>query len=145
MHAFGHVVEPFQRFLDKGLVHELKQFGFAGQVVFIDLEGLLEQAVFKFDKVSVIPCKDGDLARRMRYFAYYTHTVNECGKGTIVRLFFIFCLKLTFNTIKFEFQIPVHLTLVELVQFHLSDKSLKFEFSFLKGGFERLRFRFHVR
>jgi hypothetical protein len=52
-------------------------------------------------------------------------------------------VQLSFDTVELEFQIFVNWTLVKLVEFHLSDKSLEFEFAFEQGGFERLRVRFH--
>ena len=61
-------------FIDYGI-----EICFGGKIVLIDLEGLLEVALFQLDKVPVIPRIQRDLTLRMRYFADDTHFKNPEG------------------------------------------------------------------
>jgi hypothetical protein len=85
----------------------------------------------------------------MRDFSYDAHSVWDLkpvkvDNGVLFPVLIDVLIELGFDTIEFQFQVLVHSALVELIEFHLADKSLKFKFAFLQGGSERQRVWFHV-
>lgn len=68
-----HVGKPGDGLTNKIIAEYLLQVALRGQIIVVDLEGLLEWARFEFDEIAVIPVEDRDLALRMGYFSNNAH------------------------------------------------------------------------
>ena len=62
LQILSHLLKKTKRLLHERFINKRSKLLLSGKIILIDLIGLFEQTLLKFQQVPVVPCKYGDLA-----------------------------------------------------------------------------------